>query len=142
NVRFDSSCNRKAQACDHAGRVGSDRQLEVIAELAKIDDVGKLAVDFRGSHTEKHAARLDVLVSVIVRIKAGSGIDQRRYTAIDAEGSRVRRVDSCEYFQQRRFPRPIMSDQPKSIAVLERKRNIVERTYDDALLTACSFVSD
>jgi hypothetical protein len=35
-----------------------------------------------------------------------------------------------------------MSDQSESIAVLERERNIVERTYDDALLTACPLVSD
>src|SRR5262249_30785127 len=104
------SGNRKAQACDHAGRVGSNRELEIFAQFAEIDDIGKLAVDLLGAHTKKHTARLDVLVSVVVRIKAGSGVEQRGNTALDAEGSQVRRVTSCEYFQQRGFPRPVVSD--------------------------------
>src|SRR5262249_55556017 len=142
DVRFDCSCDRKAQACDHAGRVGSNRKLEIFAQFAEIDDIGKLAVDLLGTHTEKHTARLDVLVSIVVRIKAGSGIEQRGNTAIDAEGSRVRRVDSGEYFQQRGFPSPVVSDQSEPIAVSERERDIIERTYDDALLTARPLVPD
>ena len=30
NVRVDCSSERKAQACHHAGRVGSNRQLEIL----------------------------------------------------------------------------------------------------------------
>jgi hypothetical protein len=33
-----------------------------------------------------------------------------------------------------------MSNQPESIAVPERERDIIERTYDDPLLTTCPLV--
>jgi hypothetical protein len=35
-----------------------------------------------------------------------------------------------------------MSDQSESIAISERERDIIERTYDDALLTARPLVPD
>ena len=35
-----------------------------------------------------------------------------------------------------------MSNQPESIAVPERERDIIKRTYDDALLTARPLVPD
>jgi len=35
-----------------------------------------------------------------------------------------------------------VSDQSEPIAISERKRDIIERTYDDALLPACPLVPD
>jgi hypothetical protein len=35
-----------------------------------------------------------------------------------------------------------VSDQSEPIAISERERDIIERTYNDALLTACPLVPD
>src|SRR5205814_9218007 len=62
NVRIDRGRNGKAEACNHAGLVGSHGQLEVLSELAEMDDVLELAVDFVEAQTEAHPVRLaDVL---------------------------------------------------------------------------------
>ena len=56
--------------------------------------------------------------------------------------ARVRRVHPGKYFQQGGLTGPVMSDQSESIAVPEGERDVVERAYDDALLTACPLVPD
>src|SRR6516165_76113 len=99
NVWLDCSCNRKAEARNHAGRVGSNWEVEVFTQFTEIDDVEKLAVDLLGTHPEKHAARLDVFVAVVVGVEAGCGVEQRGNSAFDADGARVRRVHPGNDFQ-------------------------------------------
>src|SRR5262249_60342188 len=101
-----------------------------------------LSLEFLGAHTEKHAAGLDVLVSIVVRVKAGSGVEQGGNAALDADGSQVRRVHPGEYFQQSGLTSSVMPNQPKPIAIPQGERDIIERAYNDALLTACPLVPD
>src|SRR5262249_44693000 len=75
-------------------------------------------------------------------IEAGRGVEQGGNAAVDADGASVRRVHPGNDLQQCGLTRPVMSDQPESIAAAEGEGDVIKSAYDDALLTACPFAPD
>ena len=90
DVGIDRRGDGEAQPRHHAGGVGADRQVEVLAKLAELGDLRQLAVELVGRHAQEHAAGLDVLVAVVLGIEAGRRIEQRRDLAVDPYRPRVR----------------------------------------------------
>ena len=80
-----------------------------------------------------HAAKNDVFAAGGVGAQSDRSIDQRHRATGDRDTSLGRLVYAGEHLKQGGFTRPVWTDDPEPLAVLDVKANVVKRPYVDAI---------
>src|SRR5699024_12599369 len=80
--------------------------------------------------TELQPADHDVLVPGDLLVHPDAQIENRRDSAAHAGTAAGRFVDTGQQPQQRRLPRSVVADEPDTVAVTQRQRDVVQRLDD------------
>ena len=136
DLRIDRGGDGETEPHQHARGIGAYRQRQVIAELGERLDLRQFALDLVARHPEQQPACHDVFVTGIVSDEPGRGAEQRRNAAVNADRPLAWLVDSGKYAQHGRFAGAVMAENAQLVAVIDRKRHIVERPHDNAFRRA------
>ena len=89
HVGVDVRRDREAEPHVHAGRVGANGQLEVVADAGEVDDLVHAFADLRARETVERAVQEDVLASGELRMEPGAELEQRRDATADVDAARA-----------------------------------------------------
>jgi hypothetical protein len=111
----DTGDHTERESHPHAGRVGAQRQGEVVTEFGEFDDVVDPGLHLLAAHAEEQPADDDVLVSGDLRIHADPQVEDRRDTAADPRRATGRLVNPGQHAQQRGLACAVVPNQADSV---------------------------
>src|ERR1017187_42116 len=127
NIGFEVRRDGEGQADVHTTGIMLYWRIDELVDLREIDDLVKLAVDFRLGHTQDRAAQIDVLASCQFRMKAGADFQERADTSINPGQAICRIGDSRQQFQQRALAGAVAPDESNNLTALDIEGNVPQR---------------
>ena len=121
NLGLEAGAHRECEPEPHTERVGMHRHRQIVAELGERRDLVHALLHLLGHEPQEQSACHDVLVACRFGIDSERYVQQRSGSAAPPHLTASRLVSPRKHPQQGRFARAVVSDEPDSIAVLERQ---------------------
>lgn len=99
--------------------------------LPRLNDAVDFFLDFGVRHSEQQTAQPNVLQTRGVIVHPKADIEQRHNFSVTLDGAVRRRVDTGHRAQQSGFPRAVSPNQADTVAAVETKVDVIQRTDDD-----------
>ena len=77
NLGREAGGDGECQARHHAGRVGADGNVEIVAEFGEFGDIGHPLFDFARGKSEDQSAQADIVVAADIAIDAEADVEHR-----------------------------------------------------------------
>lgn len=127
DVRLDHCRDGDGEPQAHAGRVGGERLLDVVAELGEIQHARNEFLDVLDREAHLQAADIDVLEPRGFGAEAERNVEQALCRAVHGQRALARRIDAGEQAQQRALPGAVAADDAETFARFEIERDVVEQ---------------
>ena len=117
----------KRQPHRHARRIGFDRPVQRLAQLAKLDDAGLQPRHFGMVDADQATAKIQVVAATEVGVKARAQLQNGRHAAHSLNAARAGLQGAGQQFEQRAFARAVVADHANALATLQLERHIAQR---------------
>lgn len=114
----------------HAARIGADRQVQKLAQLAELLDIGDDRLGLLVVAAEHDAAHADVVIARGVGVHAHREVEKRGHAALDRHLASSGWIDAAEHPQERRLAGPVAADEADPVAVARLEAHLVQGLHD------------
>ena len=127
HVRLNIDVNREAETHFHTAGIRSDRLVDIVAQLGKLDNSFLNLLDVGVLQTENIAFQVNVLTSGHLGREAGGQLQERGDLAVDDDFAFIRKGNAGNHFKQRGLSGAVIADDTDGFTAVNFKRNVVER---------------
>src|ERR1700730_12359691 len=122
-IEIDSHGEAEGETGPHAGRIGTDRHVEIISKFGKIFDEIDHAPQVGAVYP---ANEFDILAACHKGMKSAAEAKRPGDPEIAEDLARVGQLGAADQAQKRRFSRPVRAEDAVGVPRIERIRDIVE----------------
>ncbi len=115
------------QARDHARRIAADRDVEEVAQLRPLGDLGRVAAHVPRIVAEDRPVQHEVLEAGQVGVEAGAQLDHRGDPSADDDPAGGRREDSRDDLHQRALACTVGPDHSEDLPGIQMEGDIAKR---------------